>query len=174
MTWTANSRQAVCKLKGENMEKIYADKQGKAVFQCPDCGYKTAFDASGYKEKDSRIRIKCRCGKSVPLLVEFREYYRRVVSLSGWCHVHRTEALLEIRINDLSMSGLSFAVEAAESGESTSFQVGDALTLQFRLDRPPHDLIQRRGEVRNIRPGGVGVRFSKSEYDKELGFYLLR
>lgn len=156
------------------MEKIFADKQGKAVFQCPECGFKTAFDASGYKEKDSRIRVKCRCGTSVPVLVEFREFYRRAVSLQGWCHVHRTEALLEIRINDLSMSGLSFSVESPDSGEPMSFKVGDAITLQFRLDRQPHDLIQRRGEVRNIRSGGIGVRFSKSEYDKELGFYLLR
>jgi hypothetical protein len=110
----------------------------------------------------------------VPVLVEFREFYRRPVSLPGWCHVHRTEALLEIRIHDLSMSGLSFSVETSESGEPMSFKVGDAITLQFRLDCPPHDLIQRRGEVRNIRTGGIGVRFSKSEYDKELGFYLLR
>jgi hypothetical protein len=156
------------------MEKIFADKQGKAVFQCPECGFKTAFDASGYRDRDSRIRVKCRCGKSVPLLVEFREYYRRPVSLPGWCHVHRTEALLEIRIHDLSMSGLSFSVESPDSGEPVSFVVGDALTLQFRLDRPPNDLIQRKGEVRNVRDGGIGVRFSKSEYDKELGFYLLR
>lgn len=156
------------------MDKVYADKQGKAVFQCPECGFKTAFDASGYREKDSRIKIKCRCGASVPVLIEFRAYYRRPVSLSGWCHVHRTEDLLEIRVNDLSMSGLSFAIESGTGAEPSVLEVGDVLTLQFRLDRPPHDLIQRRGEVRNIRENAVGVRFSKSEYDKELGFYLLR
>lgn len=156
------------------MEKVHADKQGRAVFQCPECGFKTAFDASGYRDRDSRIRIRCRCGKSVPLLVEFREYYRRPVSLPGWCHVHRTEALLEIRIKDLSMSGLSFSIESKEAEEPKDVAVGDVLTLQFRLDRPPHDLIQRKGEVRNVREDGVGVRFSKSEYDKELGFYLLR
>ncbi|GAB6111523.1 PilZ domain-containing protein [Desulfomicrobium salsuginis] len=156
------------------MDKVYADKQGKAVFQCPECGFKTAFDASSYREKDSRIKIKCRCGVSVPVLIEFRAYYRRPVALSGWCHVHRTEELLEIRVNDLSMSGLSFTVEGGTGESPAALEVGDALTVQFRLDRPPHDLIQRRGEVRNIRETAVGVRFSKSEYDKELGFYLLR
>ena len=155
------------------MEKVFADKQGKAVFQCPECGFKTAFDASGYRERDSRIKIKCRCGANVPVLIEFREFYRRPVSLPGWCHVHRTEDLLEIRINDLSMSGLAFSIESPD-GAPASLEVGDVLTLQFRLDRPPHDLIQRRGEVRNVRGNAVGVRFSKAEYDKELGFYLLR
>jgi hypothetical protein len=158
------------------MEKVFADKQGKAVFQCPQCGFKTAFDASGYRNRDSRIKIKCRCGANVPVLIEFREFYRRKVSLPGWCHVHRTEELLEIRIYVLSMSGLSFSIEVPESGEggTAELEIGEALTLQFRLDRPPHDLIQRRGEVRNIRNNAIGVRFSKTEYDKELGFYLLR
>lgn len=155
------------------MEKVYADKQGKAVFQCPKCGFKTDFDASGYRNRDSRIKVRCRCGESVTILVEFREFYRRPVSLPGWCHVHRTEALLEIQIQDLSMSGLAFSILAA-GDEPTDLAPGDQLTLQFRLDRPPHDLIQRRGEVRNVREDSVGVRFSKSEYDKELGFYLLR
>lgn len=158
------------------MEKVFADKQGRAVFQCPHCEFKTVFDASGYRDRDSRIKIKCRCGENVPVLIEFREFYRRPVSLPGWCHVHRTEELLEIRVNDLSMSGLSFTIEPTEAGDAgpAALEVGDAITLQFRLDRSPHDLIQRRGDVRNIRDNAIGVRFSKTEYDKELGFYLLR
>ena len=156
------------------MEKVYADKHGHAVFQCPHCRFQTSFDASGYRARDSRIRIRCRCGKNVLLLVEFREFYRRAVNLFGWCRVHRTEANLEIRLHDLSMSGLSFSIESEVNEEEPPIVVGDVLTVQFRLDCPPGNLIQRRSEVRNIRNESIGVSFSKSEYDKELGFYLLR
>ena len=156
------------------MEKVYADKHGHAVFLCPHCRFQTSFDASGYRDRDSRIRIKCRCGKNVLLLVEFREFYRRPVNLVGWCRVHRTEANLEIRLHDLSMSGLSFSLESEVNEEEPPIVVGDVLTIQFRLDCPPNNFIQRRSEVRNIRNESIGVRFSKSEYDKELGFYLLR
>ena len=156
------------------MEKVYADKHGHAVFQCPHCRFQTSFDASGYRARDSRIRIRCRCGKNVLLLVEFREFYRRAVKLFGWCRVHRTEAYLEIRLHDLSMSGLSFSIESEVNEEEPPIVVGDVLTVQFRLDCPPGNLIQRRSEVRNIRNESIGVSFSKSEYDKELGFYLLR
>ena len=156
------------------MEKVYADKHGHAVFQCPHCRFQTSFDASGYRARDSRIRIRCRCGKNVLLLVEFREFYRRAVKLYGWCRVHRTEANLEIRLHDLSMSGLSFSIESEVNEEEPPIVVGDVLTVQFRLDCPPGNLIQRRSEVRNIRNESIGVSFSKSEYDKELGFYLLR
>lgn len=151
------------------MLKVYADKQGKAVFHCPHCNFATEFDASAYRDRDSRIRIRCRCGESMTMLVEFREYYRRPVSLVGWCRVHRTGKQLEMRLNDLSLSGLSFTLDRAQE----EIEVGDVITVQFRLDAPPGNLIQRRADVRNVRAGVVGARFSRSEYDKELGFYLL-
>lgn len=156
------------------MLKVYADKQGRAVFHCPHCGFMTEFDASNYRNRDSRIKIKCRCGESMVMLVEFREYYRRLVSLVGYCRVHRTGQDLEMKVRDLSMSGLSFSLESAAGDETEApVEVGDVITVRFRLDAPPENLIQRLAEVRNIRGQAIGAKFSKSEYDKELGFYLL-
>lgn len=156
------------------MLKVYADKQGKAVFHCPHCGFMTEFDASAYRDRDSRIKIKCRCGESMVMLVEFREYYRRPVSLVGYCRVHRTGQDLEMKVRDLSMSGLSFSLESAAGDQAEApLEVGDVITVRFRLDAPPENLIQRLAEVRNVRGQAIGTKFSKSEYDKELGFYLL-
>jgi uncharacterized Zn finger protein len=155
------------------MLKVYADKKGKAVFHCPHCGFVTNFDASAYRDRDSRIRIKCRCGESMTMLVEFREYYRRSVSLAGRCTVHRTREELEIKVRDLSMSGLSFSIELSKEEDQAVLQIGDVVTVRFRLDSPPENLIQRTALVRNIRSGIIGAKFARSEYDKELGFYLL-
>ena len=156
------------------MLKVYADKQGKGVFHCPHCGFMTEFDASAYRDRDSRIKIKCRCGESMVMLVEFREYYRRPVSLVGYCRVHRTGQDLEMKVRDLSMSGLSFSLESAAGDQAEApLEVGDVITVRFRLDAPPENLIQRLAEVRNVRGQAIGAKFSKSEYDKELGFYLL-
>ena len=155
------------------MLKVYADKQGKAVFHCPHCGFATNFDASAYRNRDSRIKIRCRCGESITMLVEFREYYRRTVSLVGWCRVHRTGTDLEIKVRDLSLSGLSFSLESPPEEDQEALQVGDVITVRFRLDSPPENFIQRTASVRNIRSGAIGAKFSRSEYDKELGFYLL-
>ncbi len=156
------------------MLKVYADKQGKAVFHCPHCGFVTEFDASAYRNRDSRIKIRCRCGESLTMLVEFREYYRRPVSLIGTCRVHRTGKDFEMKVHDLSMSGLSFSLELPASDQGGAhIEVGDVVTVQFRLDAPPENVVQRKAEVRNVRGGAIGAKFSKSEYDKELGFYLL-
>lgn len=151
------------------MLKVYADKQGKAVFHCPHCGFVTEFDASAYRERDSRIKIRCRCGKNMTMLVEFREYYRRPVSLVGWCRVESSGQDLEITVRDLSMRGLSFSLATIP----VPLEVGDVISVRFRLDSPPMNLIQRKAVVRHVRDGIVGASFSRSEYDKELGFYLL-
>jgi hypothetical protein len=154
--------------------KVYADKQGKAVFHCPHCGFVTNFDASAYRNRDSRIKIRCRCGESLTMLVEFREYYRRPVSLSGTCRVHRTGKVLDMKVRDLSMSGLSFFLDLPEQDEAGNYiGLRDVVTVQFRLDAPPGNVIERKAEVRNIRGEAIGAKFSRSEYDKELGFYLL-
>ena len=156
------------------MLKVHADKQGKAVFNCPHCGFVTNFDASAYRNRDSRIKIRCRCGESLTMLVEFREYYRRPVSLSGTCRVHRTGQVLDMSVRDLSMSGLSFLLDLQEQDEAGNHvQLGDVVTVHFRLDAPPGNIIERKAEVRNIRGEAIGAKFSRSEYDKELGFYLL-
>lgn len=155
------------------MLKVFADKQGKAVFHCPHCGFVTEFDASAYRNRDSRIKIRCRCGENMTMLVEFREYYRRPVVLPGWCRVERTGQDLEITVRDLSMRGLSFSIETPCEDGHAFLEQGDVLTVRFRLDSPPQNLIERKAEVRHVQNGSVGARFSRSEYDKELGFYLL-
>ena len=156
------------------MIKVYADKQGKAVFHCPHCGFVTNFDASAYRNRDSRIKIRCRCGESLIMLVEFREYYRRPVSLNGKCLVQRTGKVLDMTVRDLSMSGLSFFLDLREQDEVGNYiRLGDLITVRFRLDAPPENDIERKAEVRNIRGESIGAKFSRSEYDKELGFYLL-
>lgn len=155
------------------MLKVYADKQGKAIFHCPHCGFVTNFDASAYRNRDSRIKIRCRCGENMTILVEFREYYRRSVSLIGWCRVHRTGTDMEMKVRDLSLSGLSFSLESPPEEDVKALQIGDVITVRFRLDSPPENFIQRTASIRNIRSGVIGAKFSRSEYDKELGFYLL-
>ena len=166
------------------MEKIFVDKHNNALFRCPHCGATRPFDASGYRDKDSRINIKCQCGQTVPVLIEFREFFRKPVqlygqggvesTLTGECEVHRTKEKFPIVIFDLSMNGMRFSVPPELVPDKTKLAVDDVLTISFRLDNPSRDLIERRAVVRNIYADGYGISFVRSQYDKELGFYLLR
>ncbi len=166
------------------MEKIFVDKHGSAVFRCPHCGFTRQFNASSYRDKDSRIKIKCQCGEVVPVLIEFREFFRKQVelfghgvvlsTLTGRSMLHRTREKFPLKIEDLSMNGLRFCLVPDLGKEPDALEVDDVLSVQFRLDNRSRDLIERKVVIRNVYGSSYGVSFIRSEYDKELGFYLLR
>lgn len=166
------------------MEKIFVDKHETALFHCPHCGFTRQFDASVYKNKDSRIKIKCQCGETVPVLIEFRKFFRKDVELFGYGVVlssaNGSDELAASRekfpivVRDLSMNGLSFSIGAGSGADLGEPRVGDVILLQFRLDNRSRDLIERKAEIQNVHGARFGVSFLRSEYDKELGFYLLR
>lgn len=169
---------------GENMEKIFVDKQDMAVFRCPHCGFTRHFNASGYRDKDSRVKIKCQCGEVVPVLIEFREFFRKRVELfghgmvlstiTGRSMLHRTKEKFAIKVEDLSMNGLRFGLVSDFGKDLDELAVDDVLSVQFRLDNRSRDLIERKAVIRNVYGSSYGVSFIRAEYDKELGFYLLR
>lgn len=156
------------------MEKIFVDKHGNALFRCPYCAFERHFNASSYKEKDSRVKIKCHCGQTVPVLIEFREFYRKPVTLEGHCFLQRTRETFSIKIHDISLNGMSFSVVPTPGMSNSPFLVEDAVVMAFRLDNRAADQIQKKGNVRNISGLRAGIRFSHQEYDKELGYYLMR
>lgn len=156
------------------MEKIFTDSKGKANFRCPHCGFERSFDASAYRERDSRIRIKCQCGQTVPVLVEFREYYRKSVKLAGLCRLARTGEAFQITVKDLSLQGIGFEVVPNPGMSGSPFLHNDLIAVRFRLDNAAGHVIERKAHVVNIRDLFAGARFAKSEYDKELGFYLMQ
>lgn len=155
------------------MEKIYADKHGQAFFRCPHCSFKRSFDAESYRNRDSRIVIKCRCGKSVPVLIDFRGFYRKAVSLYGECFFHKLKEIFPIEIDSLSLDGISFFLINVSNAQRFC-AVGDKIMLRFHLDNPSKDKIERQAVVRDVQEQRVGASFSRNEYDKELGFYLMR
>lgn len=156
------------------MEKIFVGKSGEAVFTCPYCGFTKTFDTSAYRDKDSRIVVKCQCGQQVRVLIEFRQHYRKQVNLLGECTLHKTNALFPVRIQDLSLNGLSFYILHNISEDYSPFDLDDLVTIQFRLDNSSQDMIVRKALVKNIRGPNVGVSFIRPGYEKELGFYLMR
>ncbi len=169
---------------GENMEKIFVDKHGSALFRCPHCGFTKQFPASPYRDKDSRIKIKCRCGETVPVLIEFREFFRKPVELfgqamvlstiSGQSALHRVREKFPIKVTDLSLNGMRFSIVPDPSQEPCALAVEDVIMASFRLDNRSQDLIERKAVIRNVYASSYGVSFIRTEYDKELGFYLMR
>lgn len=155
------------------MDKIFADKKGQAVFRCPQCGFERIFDASGYRERDSRIKIRCRCGKVSEVLVDFREFFRKEVYLPGECDIPRLQHTLPITVRDLSLGGVKFEFTTG-LGADIALRKDEPITVRFRLDTSTQPLLTRKALLTSVHANFCGAHFIRGEYDKELGFYLMR
>ncbi len=162
------------------MEKIFVDKQDSAVFRCPHCDFTRHFNASGYRDKDSRVKIKCQCGEVVPVLIEFREFFRKQVelfghgmvlsTLTGRSMLHRSREKFPVKIEDLSMNGLRFRLAPELGREPDVLEVDDVLSVQFRLDNRARALIERKAVIRNVYGSSCGGAASDPNMTRNWAF----
>ncbi len=156
------------------MEILYADKTGRATFRCPQCQFQRQFDASKYRETNSRITIRCRCGQTHDVRIEFRSFYRKTVQLYGVCTVHRLGATCPVLIDDVSLHGLRFVFMPEPGTVAPTLQMYEIVGLAFRLDNTALDWVRCRIEIRSVYDGKHGARIVSTGHEKELGFYLMQ
>jgi len=154
-----------------SVQKIFAAKDGSALFVCPACGREKSFDARAVVESSPRFDVRCTCGTVTPVLLEFRKFFRKKVRLVGACLVERSGEEYPIEVRDVSLEGVGFAL--ADRTMVPDIVPGDTVRLRFRLDNQAKSLVDRRGEVRTIRGEFVGVELHPVAYDRDLGAYLI-
>ena len=156
--------------------KVFINKDNKAVLVCPQCGKEKIVDASQYKQIGSTVRLRrrCSCGYTYIAHLERRKFYRKNVNIPGKYRHEKDTVKYEIIIMDLSRSGLKF-----ETNEAHTIEIGDKLFMEFQLDNKQHTLIKKDVFVRIIRGNEIGTEFCsrnlKNPYDKAydmaIGFY---
>ncbi|GAB1411141.1 hypothetical protein MASR1M90_22950 [Desulfovibrionales bacterium] len=155
------------------MEILYADKKGNVAYQCPECHFRRHFDASQYRDANSRITIKCRCGKIHDVLIDFRSFYRKPVQLYGICTVPRLEVRCPVLIDDLSLHGMRFIFMPENGALAPEVDVHELVSMELRLDNASLDWIKCRLEICTIHNGTYGAKIVSVGHEKELGFYLM-
>lgn len=153
---------------------MYADKKGYVTYQCPDCHFRRHFDASKFRDANSKITIKCKCGQIQNVLIEFRSFYRRSVRLYGKCTVPRLSVVCPVLIDDISLHGLRFIFMPENGTQAPVLEIHEIVSMEFRLDNTSFDWIRCRLEIRNMYNGMHGTRIVSSGHEKELGFYLMQ
>ena len=154
------------------MVKGYVDEQNRTVFICPHCGFEKQFDASAFKNKKKNLTIKCKCGNTTEMDIEFRKHFRKKVELFGTCLVKKTDKKYEIIIRDLSMQGIRFELLHIYNKFIDTIDIDDIIELEFKLDNKQEDLITKRCVVRAKTDKYIGSEFQDDNFSKRLGFYL--
>lgn len=180
---------------GIYLKKIYISSENTATLVCPQCEKAKIIDTTRYQNKEGPVKIKftfkcrrcycgtehavdcdgvnCKQGHTLVALLERRRHFRKSVNLEG--HIRDnggTEA--PVKILDISKKGLLIKMYRPHS-----YEMGEALTVSFKLDDPQRSQINKKVFIRKIiPPDQLGVEFTSadnliSHSDKAIGFYLM-
>jgi hypothetical protein len=167
-----------------DFEKVFINAENKATFICPKCRHSIIKDVSKYKDIKKVVRLKSKCddcGYAYIVLLERRKHYRKDVNISGICISEKEKVKRAMTVKDLSRSGLKF-----ELTDGNSVQIGDKLTVKFRLDDINRTLIEKEVIVRTMRGQNmIGTEFCSTDprrpktltdkaYDMAIAHYILQ
>lgn len=153
----------------EQIYTFYADAEGVVAISCPRCNTQKKVEASKFKKGDKLLTVTCLCGFKFKSHLELRQAPRKRVRLEGEYRHLDTDETDDIRLDDLSLTGLRFTVAGSHPARK-----GDMVEVTFTLDTPLQPVITRRVEVTGVEGRVVHGKFVQGpSRDADLGFYLM-
>ncbi len=156
------------KLSEEN--KSFVKEDEKATIVCPECNSAKTIGVSQFRNRQHSLKVKCKCGNSFKVQLEFRRNFRKELELEG---VYELEAPAvgggRTKIVNLSLSGACFEIRGIHN-----LQVGHKGSLVFTLDNRKETVLLKQVVIKSIRKNKIGCEFIEDKaFEKDLGFYLL-
>ena len=159
--------------------KVFVNSDNTATLVCPNCEKTRLVDVSKYIQRDghAKLKAKCGCGHNYLVALEKRKYFRKETDLEGTYRYAVSDAANgtsqgqgKLKVVNLSKTGMRLKLESIPR-----FELGDRITVEFRLDDNNKSLIHRDVYVRNIKDKFIGVEYvSQFSLDSTLGFYLFK
>jgi len=173
-----------------NIQRAFVKPDDTATIHCSLCQLANTVVVSKFRTSKHTIKVRCNCGHSFPISLDFRTYYRKKIALPGtyetWASkvddkhwkktnltgVYNMEAPSagcgHIQVTNISCGGLQFTTPG-----SHAIEVGDQARITFTLDDPKQTEIDKRVIVQSIAGNIIGCRFASNEPLKRgLRFYL--
>jgi len=150
--------------------KTFVKDDSQATIVCPACRCAKTISVEAFRNKQHVIKVKCTCGYSFGLQLEFRQFFRKNTDLQGVYDVKPPARGGGIAtIVNLSLSGACFEVRGVHA-----LEVGHKGSLVFTLDNRKETVLYRQVIIRTVDGNRIGCEFvAERAFEKELGFYLL-
>ncbi|MBF0378157.1 MAG: PilZ domain-containing protein [Desulfamplus sp.] len=159
------------------MVKGYIDNNNESLFVCPNCGFQRKFNALPFKDKKKTLTIKCQCGQSTEMQLEFRKYFRKQVGIPGSCYIEKDsddKKKFDIIIKDISLGGVGIEFVFVNKKYISQIGVGDIIVVEFNLDEKKDKPITKRCAVRIKMNNVIGAEFVDENYSQVIGFYMMK
>jgi len=152
------------------VKKIYADADGMVTFTCQQCDASLREPVEKFKGVRGPINVKCVCGNSYDVQVEFRKFYRKSTDLEGlYFKASQPGGWGKMIVKNLSAEGCGF-----ETISENLLQPGEEIKIEFQLNNRRRSWIRKKAIVLTLEHRYVGCRFEAppESYDPDIGFYL--
>ena len=151
------------------IEKVFVNGEGQATIACSRCNTPKIFTVLHLLNRPHYLKVKCHCGNSFMVKLDFRQAYRKATNLSG--EFTMLPPSLErgpCVVLDLSLTGLRVLTVA-----NHRLKIGQRGYVEFDLDNKKRTRIRKSIIIRKIEGKEYGCQFTEGEaFEKELGFYM--
>lgn len=147
---------------GKNKQMKTYVENNQTVFICPHCNKEQYIDVANFNKKT--LNIKCVCKEITIINLEYRQYFRKNISIIG--KLQTKDFNTDIIILDLSIQGLKFKFAI----KYKQINLDEIITVIFTLNEKN---IIKRCKVKNKYDDYVGVQFMDDNFSRNIGFFLM-
>ncbi len=160
-----------------------------ASITCPHCQLAKTVPVGKFREQQHVLKVRCACGHSFSVSLDFRKHYRKKTVLPGiyemtdGTHAQRQKKTRlsgiyamqapatgggHMQVTNISLGGLQFKTPGAHS-----ITIGQQAQVSFTLDDRRQTTITKLVTVQSIDDKTIGCRFSDNQpLEQGLRFYL--
>jgi hypothetical protein len=149
--------------------KVRVGSNNQGQITCPKCSKVKSINATHHLLTKKAIKVRCSCGHSFKVSLDYRHYFRKNVRLPATLYKpHSDDILSEVTLTSLSVSGIGF-----ETTSLHDIYISSLFEIEFKLDDNSDTHIRETICIKRITGFVVGAEFTEQDkYCFELDFYL--
>ncbi len=150
-------------------QKSFVKSGDEATIVCPQCNSAKVIAVRQFRQRLHMLKVKCRCGYTFKVQLEFRRHYRKQTDLPGtYDVVPPAVGGGKAKVLNLSLSGACFEIRGVHD-----LKIGQKGVLVFTLDNRKETVLSKNIRIISVTGNRIGSEFiSDQAFEKELGFYL--
>jgi hypothetical protein len=173
-----------------NPQRTFVKPDDTAAITCPACQLTKTIAVGKFRSTRHTISVRCTCGHSFPVALDFRRHYRKKTTLPGifdtadleldtikWKKSRLTGVYTlqapatgdgHMKVTNISLGGLQFVTP-----DDHAIEVGQKARVAFTLDDRHQTEIIKNVIIQSVNDHVIGCQFAEGEtLEQGLRFYL--
>jgi c-di-GMP-binding flagellar brake protein YcgR len=152
-----------------HLRRSFVSSDDQTVIVCPNCKFVKPLSVSQFRDRKHILQIKCKCGHTFKVQLEFRRYIRKKVDLEGECDLDSTKGeKWKVTLVDISFGGVCLELDIPHN-----FKVGEEGTVRFVLNDQKQTALNSTIIIKSVTSKQIRCQFTgENTFQKDLGFYL--